>query len=69
MKMSTRRYAFKLNDTTRLIKSAIAAGLPSERLRLVHDLLGHKISVELRDKGGGGEDANPWLSDLNVKKK
>jgi hypothetical protein len=47
--MSTRRYAFKLNDTTRLIKSVIAAGLPSERLRVIHDILGHRISVEVRD--------------------
>jgi hypothetical protein len=67
--MSGSRHAFRLNDATRLIKSALAAGFPREQLRLVHDLLGHKISVELRDKSGGGEDANPWLSDLNAKQK
>ena len=67
--MSTRRYSFKLNDTTRLIKSVIAAGLPSERLRVIHDILGHKISVELRDGSDGEPANNPWLADLDAKQK
>jgi hypothetical protein len=66
--MSGSRHAFRLNDATRLIKATLAAGFPREQLRVVHDLLGHKISVELRDKGGGGENANPWLADLNAEK-
>jgi hypothetical protein len=66
--MSVRRYAFKLNDTTRLLKSAIAAGLPAERLRLIHDIQSHKICVEVRN-GSGDEVANPWLADLDPKQK
>ena len=69
--MSANKHTFKLNDTSRLLRAAIAAGLPAERLRLVHDLLGHKISVEVRDGSGGegGEVANPWLADLDAKQK
>jgi hypothetical protein len=67
--MSANKHTFKLNDTRRLLQAAIAAGLPRERLRLVHDLLGHKISVEVRDESGGeaskGEAKNPWDEVLN----
>jgi hypothetical protein len=61
------RHAFKLNDTKRLLKSAIAAGMPVERLRLVHDLRSHTISVEVCDGSGGEPAANPWLTDLEAK--
>jgi hypothetical protein len=68
-KMSKGRYAFKLNNATRLLKSAIAAGLPRERLRLVHDPLSNKISVEVCDGSGDEPAKNPWLADLDVKQK
>jgi hypothetical protein len=66
--MSANKHTFKLNDTSRLLRAAIAAGLPAERLRLVHDLVGRTISVEVRDEGGS-EAANPWLADLDAKQK
>jgi hypothetical protein len=63
--MSGSRHAFKLNDATRLIKSVIAAGFPREQLRVVHDILGHKISVEWRDgdtPGDQGNDLDKWVA-------
>jgi hypothetical protein len=47
--MAGSRHSFKLSDSSRLVRAAIAAGLPAERLRLVHDLVGRTISVEVRD--------------------
>jgi hypothetical protein len=61
------RHSFKASDASRLLKAAIAGGLPLDRLRIIHDIDGRKISIEVqRDESGGptskGNELDHWMA-------
>jgi hypothetical protein len=65
--MSAGKQAFKKTEATRLLKAVVDAGVDIGRLRLVHDLLGHTIRVEVRDESGGstrneGNELDHWMA-------
>jgi hypothetical protein len=62
--MSSGRHAFKLSDTARLVKAAILGGLPADRLRVVHDPVSKKVSVEVRPKSApaGDGELEAWMA-------
>jgi hypothetical protein len=61
--MSSGKAAFRLTDAARLVKAAIAGGLPPERIRLIFDLKNNKILVECRDDTQIEITPNPWDDD------
>jgi hypothetical protein len=61
--MSSGRHAFRLNDAVRLVKAAIQAGLPPDRLRLIHDKKKDQVIVEVVAETSQRETLdrqNPW---------
>jgi len=62
--MSKGKHAFKQCDVQRLVKAVIRAGLPLERLRVIHDTKNNKIIVEVRSDSPDDDTPNP--SDTNA---